>query len=1176
MNTTHSIPMNLKAAILVLGLAIPSIAGAADPVWTLRGSGTSWNLYGVATSGSTTIAVGQYGTYRVSADNGATWSGASAGGDLRAITWTTGSSFVAVGGSQCAYTTNNGGNWTTAPTTAGANSASLNGVCHRGGTIVGVGDSGTIKTSSDGGATWTLRTSNTTEVLRGVAAGPSSFVAVGDNGAVCRSMDGTAWVAATVPPYGGPYTSTNDFVAVTWAGSQFVVVGGDASTQAQWTSPDGITWTYGRGLEARYAVAWTGSHVIVGGNKFGWWQPADLPASWQQAGRPTNNQIQGLAATSGGTIIAVSLSGGIATTPATLPAPSITLSLSADPAAGGSVSGAGSYPAGSSVSANATANSGYSFTNWTESGTVVSSSANYTFTLSASRSLVANFAVATPTRIISLSGSMAFGNVTVGETAQRILKISNTGNTALIVTGLVYPAGFSAPWHGTIPAGGSQDVVVTFSPTAAKAYSGTITVNSDATTGTKTTTATGTGIAAPTKIIALSGSLAFGNVGVGASPQRTLTIKNTGNTPLSVHGIMYPAGFGGDWNGIISAGGSQDVAVTFTPSAVQPYGGSVTVDSDATSGNGTTTASGSGLAATRIIALSGSLAFGTVAVVSSAQKTLKISNTGNCPLTITAVEYPAGFSGTWSGSIPPRSSQNVTVTFSPSQAKPYGGTIFVQCNETSGTKSADISGAGLIADRVAAGSNVDLAVPRSVTGTVKSVTGLPPGLKYDPQTGRITGRPTAPGTSTYTVKASGADGKMESFTFAIVVDALQVWATGSFTSLLAPPSPANATLPGRGGYLKLTSTSGSSFTGSLILESESFAFCGQIDGVLESARGNAPLLAQVTISTVAKDPAQDIVLMLEFRPESAPATPGLTGTLSYNGTTLPLGPGWQHVWNAKTNPAFGNKDRVLNVALRTTGAAGPQGIGFATIKLNTAGQVTWAATVADGLKAAGSFTASPEGDLPLYAPIAYPGGGSVGALLATESVGDFLRVVNNPSATGRWVKLATAEKKTDRLYRSGFDVGLQISGAEFLKPAAGQLLFGNPAPPLPLGFDMSKAGIDQAIGLAPFVTAGVVQLDGELRTGNKVVVTSIIQNKPIKPPGFSTATGLLNGSFKLSDTVANKAISRTVPFCGLYIPDLNTPGHSTIAGFFLLPQLPAAGESAAKTPIESGPSEISP
>ncbi len=67
------------------------------------------------------------------------------------------------------------------------------------------------------------------------------------------------------------------------------------------------------------------------------------------------------------------------------------ISASASPSAGGSVSGAGPYDCGSQATLMATAKSGYQFVNWTESGTQVSTSATYSFTVSGSRTLVANF-----------------------------------------------------------------------------------------------------------------------------------------------------------------------------------------------------------------------------------------------------------------------------------------------------------------------------------------------------------------------------------------------------------------------------------------------------------------------------------------------------------------------------------------------------------------------------------------------------------------------------------------------------------------------------------------------------------------------------------------------------------------------------------------------------------------
>ena len=75
-------------------------------------------------------------------------------------------------------------------------------------------------------------------------------------------------------------------------------------------------------------------------------------------------------------------------------APSHTVSVSANPAAGGSVSGGGSYMEGASVAVTATANSRYRFVNWTENNIPVSTNTAYTFVLgTTNRTLAANFAV---------------------------------------------------------------------------------------------------------------------------------------------------------------------------------------------------------------------------------------------------------------------------------------------------------------------------------------------------------------------------------------------------------------------------------------------------------------------------------------------------------------------------------------------------------------------------------------------------------------------------------------------------------------------------------------------------------------------------------------------------------------------------------------------------------------
>src|SRR5512137_2804086 len=71
--------------------------------------------------------------------------------------------------------------------------------------------------------------------------------------------------------------------------------------------------------------------------------------------------------------------------------PAFTVTTSVSPVYGGSASGDGTFNSNSVVMVTAAPITGFTFVNWTEFGTPVSASANYTFNLTADRSLVANF-----------------------------------------------------------------------------------------------------------------------------------------------------------------------------------------------------------------------------------------------------------------------------------------------------------------------------------------------------------------------------------------------------------------------------------------------------------------------------------------------------------------------------------------------------------------------------------------------------------------------------------------------------------------------------------------------------------------------------------------------------------------------------------------------------------------
>ena len=90
------------------------------------------------------------------------------------------------------------------------------------------------------------------------------------------------------------------------------------------------------------------------------------------------------------------------------------ITVSANPTNGGTVAGGGTYNQGQSCTVTATANSGYTFTNWTENGNVVSTQANYTFNVNSNRTLVANFTAQTQQYNITVSANPTNGGTVTG------------------------------------------------------------------------------------------------------------------------------------------------------------------------------------------------------------------------------------------------------------------------------------------------------------------------------------------------------------------------------------------------------------------------------------------------------------------------------------------------------------------------------------------------------------------------------------------------------------------------------------------------------------------------------------------------------------------------------------------------------------------------------------------
>ena len=111
------------------------------------------------------------------------------------------------------------------------------------------------------------------------------------------------------------------------------------------------------------------------------------------------------------------------------------ITVTAHPAEGGTVTGAGYYDGGAICTLTATANEGYTFVDWRENGQVVSTEAEYTFIVCQDRNLTARFylpftitAIANPTEGGTVSGS---GEYNYGSTCTLIA----TANEGFVFNG---------------------------------------------------------------------------------------------------------------------------------------------------------------------------------------------------------------------------------------------------------------------------------------------------------------------------------------------------------------------------------------------------------------------------------------------------------------------------------------------------------------------------------------------------------------------------------------------------------------------------------------------------------------------------------------------------------------------------------------------------------------------
>jgi hypothetical protein len=198
--------------------------------------------------------------------------------------------------------------------------------------------------------------------------------------------------------------------------------------------------------------------------------------------------------------------------------------------------------------------------------------------------------------------SISFNSVAVGSTASQSVTISNGGGSSLSVTSVSTTAagvtitGITLPL--SIAAGGQSSFNVVYSPKAAGALSGTVSVVSDLSTTAIPVSLTGVGTVATATLTTSTNTLAFGTVTDGQSSLLPVVLTNSGNSNITISGVTgasAPYTTSGVSAGLIlTPGQSATLNVTFAPTAAGSDPGTVAVASNATNSPNNITLSGTG------------------------------------------------------------------------------------------------------------------------------------------------------------------------------------------------------------------------------------------------------------------------------------------------------------------------------------------------------------------------------------------------------------------------------------------------------------------------------------------------------------------------------------------------------------------------------------------------------
>ena len=419
-----------------------------------------------------------------------------------------------------------------------------------------------------------------------------------------------------------------------------------------------------------------------------------------------------------------------------------------------------------------------------------------------------------------------------------------------------------------------------------------------------------------------------------------------------------------------------------------------------------------------------------------------------------------------------------------------------------------------------------------------TATGLPQGLKLNPITGEIAGRPLAskPGGFNIKITAINSRGKATTET-TLIVRALPASATGTFTAIIAPEAALNGNL---GGQLDLKIQPTGAVSGSVRLGTQRLRFKGLLDATLTADATSAAL-------SIPRKGRAD--LLLTFTIDDSTGFDPLTGQVAdpeVGGGSSVLFNGWSNPWtkSLKADRFVGTHSlALLPPEAESDNALLPQGIGFGSFKVSSNGKLRVLGQLADGQGFAVPAFVGLEGQIAMF-QLLYPGKvkGAISGRIDITSGAPLLAPAGNVLAGGLSWNRPPDQSGRSRLYPAGFPrLEIAVEGGGYLPPTGNDLLLGLTAPTDAAELSFAAAVVTD-LPTSPDIAVRLLPRGGVALPATNPTTTTL---------KTAATTGALSGGF----TVSDGGVRRAVKYQGQIVP---LPSGSVGVGYFLLPELGTA------------------